>query len=437
MRAKICLLGATLLVATTALPARAYVPERTPQRDIEARAYTSLEQPAARGSSSALVILRGGRPLIDVGGGTPMTPASVLKLFTMTSGIVRFGPTHRFATRVLGTGPPTAPTSLTLVGGGDPTLATEAFRRARYLPKPTDEIKRPAFAHPLETIDVLAARIAAAGVRTVAGNLYADESLFDSRRTQDGWLPRYLTGDPETGLLSALTVNEGRLDLKGKVLSRNPALSAGSFLKQALQARGIVVAGDVVLGRAPAGSTEIARVQSPPVAEIVDFTLRYSINFDAETMLKDLGAAFGGAGTTRAGVSVVLDTMRSLGVPTTGMTMTDGSGLSLIDRVTPRTVGALVEHILTADGPGWEAVRAAMPVAGRPGTLEKRLKTGPAAGNLVGKTGSLAHVRTMAGWVTPDDGVPLVYVIMFNGVARPSTLTTVIDLFGTLLARAG
>jgi D-alanyl-D-alanine carboxypeptidase/D-alanyl-D-alanine-endopeptidase (penicillin-binding protein 4) len=190
----------------------------------------------------------------------------------------------------------------------------------------------------------------------------------------------------------------------------------------------------VSTGNAPRAAREVARVESPTVTEIIDFTNRYSIHYNAEILLKDIGAFFGGRGSTTAGVVVVRKTLRALGVTTRGLVMTDGSGLSVLDRMTPRTVAGLLERILTMRGPGGDALRASIPVSGEPGTLLKRM-TGPLTKDKVhGKTGQIEHVRAMAGWVMPLDGVPIVYVAIFNNVPRPSALSGPLDILGLLLA---
>jgi D-alanyl-D-alanine carboxypeptidase/D-alanyl-D-alanine-endopeptidase (penicillin-binding protein 4) len=121
-------------------------------------------------------------------------------------------------------------------------------------------------------------------------------------------------------------------------------------------------------------------------------------------------------------------------VPTDGLVMADGSGLSVLDRVTPRTIAGLLERILGSKGSGWGPLRDSIPVAGEPGTLLKRMATAPTKDNLRGKTGQIEHVRAMAGWVTPLDGIPIVYVAIFNNVTRPLLLTKPLDLLGLLLA---
>jgi D-alanyl-D-alanine carboxypeptidase/D-alanyl-D-alanine-endopeptidase (penicillin-binding protein 4) len=411
--------------------ARAYVPEKTPHRQAEAAARSTLAQPAARASLAGLIVMRGDRELFAVNGSRALAPASVLKLATTTTAMLKFGPDHRFATRALATGRGPALGTLYLVGGGDPTLTTEAYRVKRYLPAPTDVIKRPAFPHGSATVEQLAASLMQAGVRSV-GRIVVVDSIFDGARTQKGWLPRYLVNDPDVGLIDGLTIDEGYGDLDQKTLLRDPALAAGGGLAAALKRRGVPV-GSVARGAAPRGAAELARVESPTVAEIIDFTNRYSINYNAEILLKDLSAAFGGRGSTAAGVSVVRRTLTSLGVPTRGLVMTDGSGLSVLDRITPRTVARLLAKILTMQGTGWDALRASIPVSGQPGTLLKRMAGPITTGRVHGKTGQIEHVRSMAGWVMPQDGIPIVYVAIFNYAPRPLALTRPLDLFGLLL----
>ena len=426
------IVSSLVLVVTLAAPAAAFVPEDTPPRRAEAAGRAMLERPAARGTLPGIVVMRGGRILWGANIDSPMLPASIMKLATTTAAMRRLGPAHRLVTRVLAPAETPIVDTLWLVGGGDPTLATESYRRRRFLPKPSDDIQRPAFAGGSPTIENLAAGVRAAGVRTV-GTIVADESMFDAERTQPGWLRSYLDDDPDVSYLSALTVNEGRFGRERKGLFRDPSRAAADALVAALEDAGVSVGG-VGVGRAPGSAVEIARVVSPPLAEIVDFINRYSVNYPSELLLKYLGAREGKAGTTAAGARIVRETLEELGVDMRAVTQADASGLSLNNRMTPRAIAGILDLIVSARWDGADALRASIPVAGEPGTLLRRMTRAPTGGNLRGKTGQIRMVRGMAGWVTAADGVPLVYVAVFNRAPSPFSLTAPLDLFGSLLA---
>lgn len=438
MTRRFCAFVAAGAIALGATPAWAYVPDKTPKRRLEASIRRTIALPPVRPSTPGVLVVRGGRPVLAMNPDRVLRPASLMKLATTTTAMIKFGPTHRFATRLVGRRPSGGVTGrVWLVGGGDPTFATRAYRNENYLPKPDDPVPVPVFPSGSPTVEDLAARIARAGVRRIAGDLLVDDTLFDRVFTQPGWIPDYIRNDPDVAFLSALTVNEGYSDLKGNILYRDPSVGAGLALKAALAARGIAVTGAVGRGRAPGGQAEIARVQSPPLSEIVAYTNRFSVNYCAELLLKNLGAAFGGAGSTVAGAAVVRLELTRLKIPIAGFSMIDGSGLSTLNRATPRMFAGILSWIVHDDGPAGAAMRNSVPVAGGQGSLFKRMTKAPTGGNLRGKTAFIRHVRGMAGWVTPSDGVPLVYVALFNDVPRPLDLTSPLDLIGLALALFG
>jgi D-alanyl-D-alanine carboxypeptidase/D-alanyl-D-alanine-endopeptidase (penicillin-binding protein 4) len=438
MTRRVLALVAAGALALVALPAHAYVPEKTPKRHLESSIRRTIALAPVRPSLPGVLVLRAGRPVLQINAGRTFLPASLLKLATTTTAILRFGPSYRFATRLVGSKPAGGTTgTVWLVGGGDPTFATRAYRHDNFFPKPDDPVPVPVFRTPSPTVEDLAAAILRAGVRRVNGDLMVDDTLFDSRRTQPGWIPDYTRNDPDIGYISALTVNEGYSDVKGKHLYPDPATGAGIALKSALARAGVVVTGGIRRAKAPAGAAEIARVSSPPLSQIISYTNRFSINYDAELMLKALGARFGSGGTSAAGAAIVRATLVKEGIPLQGLTQIDGSGLSTLNRATPRTIAAIVNWILTSKGPEADAMRDSFPVAGGPGTLFKRMTRPPTGGNLRGKTAFIRHVRGMAGWVTPTDGVPLVYVALFNQVPKPLELTSPLDLIGLALALFG
>src|ERR1041384_4869805 len=193
MRRRLAFVSAACIVFAAAYTGRApaYVPEKTPHRDAAAAAVRVVHIPAARPTLAGLVVMRGGRIVYGLRADRALAPASLLKLTTTTTALMRWGPEHRFATRVAVAASSGGTTStLYMIGGGDPTLSTAADRAHRFLPRPTDVIKRPACASGSPTVEELAGNVRAAGITRVTGDLIADDTMFDALRVKSGWLPR-------------------------------------------------------------------------------------------------------------------------------------------------------------------------------------------------------------------------------------------------------
>jgi PBP4 family serine-type D-alanyl-D-alanine carboxypeptidase len=159
---------------------------------------------------------------------------------------------------------------------------------------------------------------------------------------------------------------------------------------------------------------------------------RESDNFTAELLLKELGAVVGGKGTTAAGAAVVMRQLAAAKVPMAGVRIVDGSGLSLLDRL---TVAALVGTLQAAwSDPKIKApLLAALPVAGVNGTLEDRMRRGPARGNVFAKTGTTKRASALAGFVRDR----YVFAVLQNGHPIAYSWARVAqDRFATVLAAA-
>jgi PBP4 family serine-type D-alanyl-D-alanine carboxypeptidase len=220
-----------------------------------------------------------------------------------------------------------------------------------------------------------------------------DDSYFDSRRTGPGWKRSFFIN--QCAPLSALTVD--RTWFHG-YRSRTPALAAASLFKDALRREGVAVAGQPLVGRASIDAQPLGQVLSPPLAQIVRFMDRESDNFTAELLLKQLGAGTGVAGSSAAGAREVRRVLAAAGVPLAGIRIVDGSGLSPYNRLTARAVVAMLRA-------AWEAPEirsafvSALPVAGRSGTLRDRLRSWPARGAVLAKTGTTAIASALSGFV--------------------------------------
>ena len=113
----------------------------------------------------------------------------------------------------------------------------------------------------------------------------------------------------------------------------------------------------------------------------------------------------------------------------------DGSGLSRYDYVTPEALVTILTHV-DRDPRLHGPFEASLPIAGRDGTLSNRMKDTPAEGNARAKTGSMANVRGLSGYVTSADGEPLVFSILANNFdTPPDTITKTADAIVVRLAQ--
>jgi D-alanyl-D-alanine carboxypeptidase/D-alanyl-D-alanine-endopeptidase (penicillin-binding protein 4) len=365
-----------LLAAGPATAAQAY--------DVEdLRAKLSREMALAGGSSGALVReLDSGATLYERRADGPRIPASVQKLFTTSTALLRLGPAATLDTRALADGA-IGPDGVLrgdvyLVGGGDPSLSGAGLQR-------------------------LARLLASQGVRRVTGRVYGDESLFDDRRggTRTGGRFDGFMG----GVLSAVAYRRGFDD------RLSPPADAADRFAAWLKIAGIEVQRGGSERVAPAGAQELARIASPTVRALINVTNRPSDNFYAEMLFKAMGARLAGSGTHRAGQFAVRGEMRKLGLHPT---VSDGSGLSRTNRTTPRQVVRLFEEAvdtgIAAD------LRSSLAVAGRTGTLTRRMRGTPAEGSCAAKTGTLRGVSALAGICVTDAGDDVAFAFLLNGV---------------------
>ena len=332
---------------------------------------------------------------------TPRPPASVEKLYTATTALDRMGAGARLSTIVYGSGTlePDGKWdgNLYLRGGGDPTFGSSAFIAQHYggLGASVSTL-----VGQLEHTD---------GIHRISGSVFGDESWFDSLRGEPS--SDYGPDPFLEGTLSGLAFNRGESGREDG--SHAPAAYAARQLVSALRRAGVSIGGASGAAATPAGAHELARVYSPTVAQLLGLMLPPSDNFFAETLVKDLGALYGGAGTTASGAAVVRATVASL----LGLhpQVVDGSGLSRSDLTSPYEVADLLVALApTAMG---QVLRGDLAVAGRSGTLSERMRNTGAAGRCEGKTGTLTGVSNLVGYCNAADGHTLVFAIFTDGIA--------------------
>jgi D-alanyl-D-alanine carboxypeptidase/D-alanyl-D-alanine-endopeptidase (penicillin-binding protein 4) len=382
---------ATLLALLAVAPA-------APAAGIDAteRAIERHMRQAGSHSGAYAVDLDSGAVIASVRGGSSRIPASVEKLFTTTGALLRFGADGRLPTTLYAQHAPgedgVLRGAIYVRGSGDPTLDQTDLR-------------------------TLAAQVAEAGVEKITGDVYADESAFDTLR-----------GPPSEGYrssqwvapLSALAFERGRY----------PADRVPVFLRRALSGQGVAVPGRVRVGETPDDAVVLAQVNSPTMAELARLTNVPSDNWAAELLLKAQGADRGIAGTTATGARAARATLdEAFGF---APRMADGSGLSRANRTTPRQVVRLLAGMdRRPEGP---ALRASLAVAGHSGTLSSRMRKTSANGRCRGKTGTISGVSNLAGYCDTAGGARVAFAFLMNRVS-PYGARTLQDRMAAALAR--
>jgi D-alanyl-D-alanine carboxypeptidase/D-alanyl-D-alanine-endopeptidase (penicillin-binding protein 4) len=334
-------------------------------------------------------------------------PASVEKLYTATTALDLMGASTRLATTVFGVGH-MAPGgiwegSLYLRGGGDPTFGSTSFIHSHY-----DGVGA--------SVSALVSQLVRTdGIHRITGSIEGDESYFDSLRGEPS--SDYAWDPFLEGTLSALAFNRGETGSERG--PHAPAAFAARALWGSLKADGVSIRGGNGAATTPAGAVQLAEAQSPTVAQLLALMLPPSDNFFAETLVKDLGARYGGAGTTAAGAAVVSRTVAALlGIH---LQVVDGSGLSEADKTSPYQVTDLLVEL--ASTPIGAVLRNSLAIAGRTGTLELRMRGTRAAGNCQGKTGTLTGVSNLVGYCQAADGHTLAFAIFTDGIATETAHT--------------
>ena len=427
-----------------------------------------------------VVSLTRGDTLFAYNAGDALQPASNMKLFTTALALDEFGADHQFHTDVMRTGALTPDGTLhgdlILRGGGDPALS------------------RRFYGNDSAAVDSLAALVAASGVRRVSGNLIADASAFDPQRIPEGWQTRYLQSS-YAARVSALSLNEnlatvvirpgrkvqqaasvtlqpaadlsltavvttragrgarimarstasGGIEVRGWIGTRagqrsyvvvveDPtAYTAGAF-RHALEARGVKITGPTRYAVTPPEAVTLTSLPSPPLSELIAQMNGESINLYAELLFRDAArkAAGNGVGSAEGGSSLLQTFLTGkAGVAPGAVTTVDGSGLSVLDKVTPRS---LVKLLSFANQAPWSAAfHESLPTAGTTELLRNRMRSTPAQGNLHAKTGTTNTVISLGGYVTARDGEQLAFAFLYNGRDRWNAKET-IDAMGATLA---
>ncbi|WP_436493343.1 D-alanyl-D-alanine carboxypeptidase/D-alanyl-D-alanine endopeptidase [Actinokineospora sp. HUAS TT18] len=384
---------------------------RGPGADVPAPSAAGVQAAVAGAvASPALGTLTGtvidpttGKVLFERNPTTPLIPASTIKLLTTAAALLALPHSEQLSTKVVAGD---KPGTVVIVGGGDPTLSSLAAGK---------ESVYPGAAH----LDELVAQVKAAGpVDTVMVDLERYQGDFMAQ----GWDPRDVPGGHIAPIVPAM-MDGGRADPTKATVARtdNPARALAEAFAKRIGAKVPASA----LAKAKPDAKVLGEVKSAPMVELVDTVLQRSDNVLAEVLAREVAKATNKEASFAGGTGAVLDTLRNNGFDVTGVAMSDGSGLSTLDKATAALLADVLRVAAAPDGSDPRTVKlrpllGGLPVAGGSGTLATRYADPAASGGrgwVRAKTGTLgaSGVNSLAGVVLDKDGRLLVFAMVTNG----------------------
>lgn len=215
-------------------------------------------------------------------------------------------------------------------------------------------------------------------------------------------------------------------ELRSYATVNNPTQYSMVVLKEVLKNKGITVRGyaaDIDDETVVPEYTKMKKLfthVSVALSDIIKITNKNSQNFYAEQLLKTIGLEEENLGTVDNGVKAVKHLFNNIGINSENMIITDGSGLSRLNLVTPKQIVELLSYMYKQDC--FPSFVMSLPIAGVDGTLAKRMSKSKAERNVRAKTGYISGVRSLSGYAYTADNEPLVFSIIVNNYIVPSTL---------------
>jgi D-alanyl-D-alanine carboxypeptidase/D-alanyl-D-alanine-endopeptidase (penicillin-binding protein 4) len=414
-----------------------------------------------------------GRPadLAAINADKKMIPASITKICTAAATLDHFPPGFKFKTQLISSAPikdGVLKGDLILKGGGDPSFVSEnmwflvnAFVRNRIQKIEGDIVVDDSLFDRLridssresERVD----RAFDAPIGAMSFN-WNSVNVFVRPGAKSGE-PAAVFADPESDYIQVKgevkTVGESgkthvevsRLDDKknfGDVIRvtgqialgatetvvykniTDPDLWSGANLKAFLAHRGISVTGKIRNG-IPTGETKVlAEAEGPGIERILADMNKFSNNYVAEMLTKNMAALKAPPGTIKGGMEVIGEYLRKIGVPASAFELQNPSGFTRGNFITARALGQVLLEMKN-NFQFHSEFMASLPLAGVDGTLKKRMKGTPAERWVRAKTGYLNGVVALAGYAGRRDGRVLTFVFMFNGKTPEDKIRSLFD----------
>lgn len=368
-------------------------------------------------SQSCVVVEWMGTRLGSLNPSQALIPASATKLITAAVALEVLKPDFVYTTKVHGSLDVAGlAADLYFVGGGDPVIVRSEYVASEKYPTTSGT-----------SLEKLADSLVAAGLRQVTGSVVGVDTRYDSLRFVDVWPQEFHY--TEAGPLGALVVNDGVV-LGQPNKPDDPALAAAIELQNLLNARGVLFGAQARHDVLPANVPEIASIQSAPLTAVVQEMMVNSDNNTSELLLKEIGFASKGAGTTDAGLAVVMEHLAKWKIDK-DVLLFDGSGLASGGRVPCDAFMSLLNTFSTV-------MPNLMAVAGETGTIRDTFDGTSVAGKLLGKTGTLNGVKALVGYLPITNSDPVMFSLLMNksGIDNQSAYRPIWYSLGDVLNRA-
>jgi D-alanyl-D-alanine carboxypeptidase/D-alanyl-D-alanine-endopeptidase (penicillin-binding protein 4) len=401
-------------------------------------------------------------------------PASDLKLFTTSTGLITLGSEYKFRTNLYMNGyidGSILKGDIIVQGRGDPTIS-ERFYNGDMLKIYND------WADSLINI----------GIDEITGNIVGDDNAFDDVGLGAGWAWDYESNwfaapssaisfndncvniivttnkkthqpevivvpdtkyviilnkavtvpkdsitaietyrEPGTSVITIFgTIRDNSDSVRTYVTVNNPTQYAMVALKDVLKRKGILLDGYPIDVDDLTNTLDYSKMKpiftqySPPLKEIIKITNKQSQNLYAEQILKTIGLETKGYGTFANGISTEVRVLKEMGINPESMNIVDGSGLSRLDLVTPRQIVALLSYMYKSRY--FIPFFNSLPIAGVDGTLGDRMQNTKAQGKIRAKPGYLESVRNLSGYAFTGDNEPIAFSIIVNNFSVPVKL---------------
>ncbi|MCF6331930.1 MAG: D-alanyl-D-alanine carboxypeptidase/D-alanyl-D-alanine-endopeptidase [Draconibacterium sp.] len=426
-----------------------------------------LQQPEYKNASVGIHIqyLESGETLFELNPQKLLIPASTMKLVTSATALELLGADYRFKTKLAYIGETGKSHilngDLIVIGGADPTLGSEYFRK-NYFKN--------------HFLEVWAQKIKAAGIQQVNGDLILDGSIYDSEKIPPTWIwedignyygaganaftvydnlfritfnsPRkagkatkitsmypeiegleisnevlsadnnsdlaYVFGSPLDKIRKITgTIPRNRKAFTIKAANHHPEEILAKELLKYLAKEGIFIQGKIRFEKVNQKALQTVYMQeSPRLEEIVKVMNHESINLFAEHLLKQIAVEKNGVGSREEGIRIIKEYWQSKGISSKYLFMEDGSGLSHFNAVSPAFFTEILSY-MAKKSLNKKAFINSLPSAGK-GTLSSFNLQLFQGNSLKAKSGSITRVRCYSGYLKLDSGKTLAFSIMVN-----------------------